>query len=256
MSGDGYENELRALQVELVRLQAWVRATGARVLVIFEGRDTAGKGGAIRRFTRHLNPKAMRVVALPRPTEVERGQWFFQRYITHLPNPGEIVFFDRSWYNRAVVEPVMGFCTKEEYERFLRQVRLVESMLIEDGIFLVKLWFSIDIAEQKRRLRARETDPLKRWKLSTTDLEAQRRWTESTRHKERMFAETHLPGSPWIVVSGNDKQRARVESIRYVLSRIDYAGRGESEVPLEPEPEIVRPAPVPYADARTPGERP
>lgn len=235
-----YKHELRELQKELVKLQTWTQKKNKRILIIFEGRDTAGKGGAIRRFTRYLNPRTMRVVALPKPTEKERGQWYFQRYIAELPAPGEIVFFDRSWYNRSVIEPVMGFCTKTEYERFLRQVPEVEFMLSEDGIILIKLWFSIEIGEQKKRLDERSLNPLKQWKLSTMDMEAQRKWHEFTRYKERMFEITHRDYSPWVIIKGNDKQKARVESIRYVLSKINYKGKDYKHISFECDPQVLQ----------------
>lgn len=237
---DTYRDELRLLQTELVRLQSWVAEERERLLIIFEGRDTAGKGGAILRFSRFLNPRAMRVVALPKPTETEKGQWFFQRYVQELPNPGEIVFFDRSWYNRAVVEPVMGFCTHTEYRRFLRQVPEFEYMLHEDGLRIIKFWFSINIQEQQRRLKSRATNPLKQWKLSTTDLLAQQHWNDFTRYKERMFAATHRTHSPWVIVEGNDKQRARLEAIRHVLASIDYDRKGETGVSFACDPQVLR----------------
>ena len=234
-----YKNELQRLQVELVKMQKWVQKEQQRIVVLFEGRDSAGKGGAIRRFARYLNPRAMRVVALPKPTDYEKGQWFFQRYIAELPSAGEILFFDRSWYNRAVVEPVMGFCTKKEYERFLQQVPLFERFLYDEGIKLIKLWFSIDPDEQKKRLDDRARNPLKQWKLSTTDLEAQTHWHEFTRYKEAMFERTDTDYSPWIIIKGNDKQRARVESMRYVLSQLDYKGKDKKNVSFECDPEIL-----------------
>ncbi len=233
--------ELRDLQVELVKLLQTVRAEGRRIAILFEGRDTAGKGGTIFQFTRYLNPKSARTAALPAPSDVERGQWYFQRYLRHLPNRGEIVFFDRSWYNRAVVEPVMGFCTREQHEQFLRQVVEVERMLIEDGIALIKFWFSIGAHEQRRRLHSRETDPLKRWKLSTVDAVAQQRWDDYTRYKERMFLYTHTAQSPWVIVDGNDKSKARTESMRYVLSILDYEGKDQAAVRIEPDASIVAP---------------
>jgi polyphosphate kinase len=238
--GDRVDEELRALQVQLVRLLAWVQAEGRRVAILFEGRDTAGKGGAIFNFTRFLNPKATRIIALSPPTEMERGQWYFQRYLTRLPNRGEITFWDRSWYNRAGVEPVMGFCTPEQHERFLEQVPQVEKMLVDDGIDLVKFWFSIDAQEQQRRLRDRAEDDLKRWKLSTVDGLAQQKWDDFTRFKEEMFRRTHRPHAPWVVVNGNDKRRARLEAIRYVLSCFDYEGRDLATVRTEPDPAIVK----------------
>ena len=241
MTEETYQNELADLQRELVLLQQSVEARGERLLVIVEGRDAAGKGGAIRRFTRHLNPRAARVVALPKPTDAERGQWYFQRYLKELPNKGEIRFFDRSWYNRAVVEPVLGFCTPEQYETFMQQVPTVERMLIEDGIKIIKFWFSINRTVQKKRFDARSSDILKRWKLSTVDAIAQEKWDEFTKYKEAMFKRTNSPTSPWIIVNGNVKATARVESIRYVLSQCDYEGKGSKNVQLTPDPRYIAP---------------
>lgn len=235
-----YEKELELLQTELVRMQRWVQETNERILIIFEGRDTAGKGGAIFRFAHHLNPRAMRVVALPKPTEVEKGQWYFQRYIKELPNPGEIVFFDRSWYNRAVVEPVMGFCTDGHYQQFIKQVPLFEKMLIEDGIRLIKFWFSIDVEEQKRRLINRQVNPLKQWKISTVDMQAQQKWNDFTYYKEEMFQHTHAENSPWVIIKGNVKEVARLEAIRYVLSQVPFPERGKTGVNLVADPNIIR----------------
>jgi polyphosphate kinase 2 len=234
-----YEATLEKLQIELVSLQRWVQENQKRVLLIFEGRDTAGKGGAIFRFTQYLNPRAMRVVAMPKPTEVEKGQWFFQRYIKELPNPGEMVFFDRSWYNRGVVEPVMGFCTEEQYHLFLQQVPMVEKMLVDDGILLIKFWFSIDIEEQKRRLIARQTNPLKQWKISTIDMEAQKKWHEFTVYKDKMFDATHRTYSPWVIIKGNSKEKARLESIKYVLRTINYREKDEIADLIAPDPTII-----------------
>ncbi|MCP9468871.1 MAG: polyphosphate kinase 2 [Nitrospira sp.] len=234
-----YEHELEQLQVELVKLQRWVQRTGERIAILVEGRDAAGKGGTIRRFTEHLNPRAMRVVALPKPTDEERGQWYFQRYIRQLPNRGEIVFFDRSWYNRAVVEPVMGFCTKKEHQRFLQQVPEFEHMLYEDGVILVKFWFSISKDEQAKRFEARRRNPLKQWKLSPVDEKAQELWDAYTRCKEEMFSKTHTTFSPWIIVKANDKQAARLESLRYVLNLLPYQGKEDARVRLAPDPNVV-----------------
>ncbi|MCU0238923.1 MAG: polyphosphate kinase 2 [Pyrinomonadaceae bacterium] len=234
-----YEDELEKLQIELVKLQRWVQEHKRRVAILFEGRDAAGKGGTIRRFIEHLNPRAMRVVALPKPTEEEVGQWYFQRYVRQLPNQGEIVFFDRSWYNRAVVEPVMGFCSDEQYEQFMRQVTEFEHMLYEDGITVIKFWFSISKEEQQRRFAARELNPLKQWKLSPIDQEAQGMWDRYTMFKEKMFSRTHTTFSPWIIVQANDKKNARLESIRYVLSALDYEGKGISGATLYPDPNII-----------------
>jgi len=234
-----YEQELRQLQVELVRLQRWVQESGQRIAILVEGRDAAGKGGTIRRFTEHLNPRAMRVVALPKPTDEERGQWYFQRYIRQLPNKGEIVFFDRSWYNRAVVEPVMGFCSKKEHQRFLQQVTEFEHMLYEDGVTIIKFWFSISKEEQAKRFEARRQNPLKQWKLSPVDEKAQELWDSYTRYKEEMFGKTHATFSPWIIVKANDKQSARLESLRYVLNLLAYKGKEDSEIRLTPDPNII-----------------
>ncbi|MFO0951118.1 MAG: polyphosphate kinase 2 [Isosphaeraceae bacterium] len=235
----GYEYELENLQIEMVKTQRWVQEQGKRVAILFEGRDAAGKGGTIRRFIEHLNPRAMRVVALPKPTEEETGQWYFQRYMRQLPNRGEIVLFDRSWYNRAVVEPVNGFCTQEQYERFMRQVPEFEHMLVEDGVTLVKFWFSISKDVQLARFRSRRNNPLKQWKLSPLDGRAQELWDEYTRYKEVMFSRTHTSYSPWIIVQANNKRRARLESMRYLLSILDYDGKADSKVSLFPDPNIV-----------------
>jgi len=234
-----YEQELRQLQVELVRFQRWVQSDGERIAILVEGRDAAGKGGTIRRFTEHLNPRAMRVVALPKPSDEERGQWYFQRYIRQLPNKGEIVFFDRSWYNRAVVEPVMGFCSKKEHQRFLQQVPEFEHMLYEDGVTIIKFWFSISKEEQAKRFEARRQNPLKQWKLSPVDQKAQELWDSYTRHKEEMFSKTHTTFSPWIIVKANDKQAARLESLRYVLNLLPYKGKEDAQTRLAPDPNVI-----------------
>ena len=234
-----YEIELEKRQIELVRMQRWVQSRRQRVAILFEGRDAAGKGGAIRRFTEHLNPRAMRVVALPKPTEEEQGQWYFQRYMRQLPNPGEIVFFDRSWYNRAVVEPVNAFCTREQYDRFMRQVPEFEHMLYEDGVQVVKFWFSISKSEQLRRFESRAHNPLKQWKLSPIDAKAQELWDSYTHYKELMLSQTHTSFSPWIIVKANNKRKARLESIRYILSLFAYEGRETSAVSLHPDPNII-----------------
>ena len=234
-----YEQELRQLQVELVKLQRWVQSHGERIAILVEGRDAAGKGGTIRRFTEHLNPRAMRVVALPKPSDEERGQWYFQRYIRQLPNKGEIVFFDRSWYNRAVVEPVMGFCSKKEHQRFLQQVPEFEHMLYEDGVTIIKFWFSISKEEQAKRFEARRQNPLKQWKLSPVDEKAQELWDSYTRYKEEMFSKTHTTFSPWIIVKANDKQAARLESLRYVLNLLAYNGKNETPIRLTPDPNVI-----------------
>ena len=217
-----YEAELTRLQVELVKMQEWVRSSGARVAAIFEGRDAAGKGGTITRIMQYLNPRVVRVVALPAPTEREETQWYFQRYVAHLPAAGEIVLFDRSWYNRAGVEHVMGFCTEEKYHLFLRQCPQFERMLIDDGIALVKYWFSVSDDEQERRFQSRLKDPLKRWKLSPMDLESRNRWVEYSRAKDAMFVQTDVPESPWYVVEANDKRRARINCIAHLLDSVPY----------------------------------
>jgi polyphosphate kinase 2 len=235
-----YEAELEKLQVELVRLQRSVQLEGRRIAIIYEGRDAAGKGGTIRRFIEHLNPRTARVVALSKPTEVEQGQWYFQRYSARLPNPGEICFFDRSWYNRAVVEPVMGFCNEDQYRMFLQQVPEFEHMLYEDGVELIKFWFSISKDEQKQRFDSRRVNPLKQWKISPVDEKAQEHWDLYSRYKEEMFSRTHTAFSPWIIVKANNKKRARLESMRYVLSHLDYQSKGEAGTGLHPDPAIVR----------------
>ena len=234
-----YEYELESLQIELVKLQRWVQEQRRRVAILFEGRDAAGKGGTIRRFIEHMNPRAMRVVALPTPSEEERGQWYFQRYMKQLPNQGEIVFFDRSWYNRAVVEPVNNFCTREQYDRYMQQVPEFEHMLVEDGVVLVKFWFSIGKEVQAARFASRRVNPLKQWKLSPLDAQAKEKWDEYTKYKEVMFSRTHTSFSPWIIVQANNKRKARLESMRYLLSIIDYAGKDKARVSLFPDPNVV-----------------
>ncbi len=234
-----YEEQLRKLQIELVKLQSHVIENKLRVAVIFEGRDAAGKGGTIKRFIEHLNPRAMRVVALAKPTERERGQWYFRRYIKVLPNAGEIVFFDRSWYNRAVVEPVMGFCNEDEYQQFMRQVPEFEHMLFESGVHMTKFWFSIEKEEQARRFEARGNNPLKRWKLSPVDQKGQELWDKYTYYKEQMFSRTHTSYSPWIIVKTNVKKEARLESIRYLLSSFEYDGKDEASTRVLPDPNVI-----------------
>ena len=234
-----YEQELELLQMELVKLQRSVQLDGRRVAIIFEGRDAAGKGGTIRRFIEHLNPRSARIVALNKPTEIQKGQWYFQRYIQHLPNPGEIVFFDRSWYNRAVVEPVMDFCTKKQYKAFMRQVPEFEHMLYEDDVELVKFWFSISKEVQADRFDSRRNNPLKQWKISPVDEEAQKHWDIYSKYKEDMFSKTHTSYSPWNIVQANDKKRARVESIRHVLSTLEYNGKNDPHTYLSPDPDVV-----------------
>jgi len=217
-----YDRELYRLQAELVRLQEWVRAEGERVVVIFEGRDAAGKGGTIKRITQYLNPRIARIVALPAPTERERTQWYFGRYVAELPAAGEIVLFDRSWYNRAGVERVMGFCTDAEYRRFLRQAPIFERMLVEDGIVLRKYWFSVSDDEQQRRFESRREDPLRRWKLSPMDLESITRWEDYSRAKDEMFVHTDITEAPWFVVEADDKRRARINMVAHLLSTFPY----------------------------------
>ncbi len=234
-----YQKELEGLQVELIKLQNWIYENNKRMMIIFEGRDAAGKGGAIKRFTQYLNPRKFRVVALQKPTEVETGQFYFQRYFSHLPNPGEITFFDRSWYNRAIVEPVFKFCTKEQYEKFMREVPEIEHALIDDGIIFIKFWFSINKDNQKDRFKERLTNPLKHWKLSPVDEKAQELWDDITHYKEEMFSKTHTGFSPWIIVDSNDKKRARLEAIKYVLAQVNYSEKDETNINLRHDPEIV-----------------
>ncbi|MFD5102804.1 polyphosphate kinase 2 [Streptomyces albidochromogenes] len=233
-----YERHKRVLQIEMLKLQRWVRETGQRLIVICEGRDAAGKGGTIQRFTERLNPRGARVVALEKPTEREASQWYFQRYAAHLPSAGEIVFFDRSWYNRAGVERVMGFCTREEYERFLGQCPAFERMLVDDGILLVKFWFSVSRAEQRTRFAIRQVDPVRQWKLSPTDVASLDRWDDYTAAKIDMFRATDTAFAPWTVVKSNDKRRGRLEAMRSLLSRIDYASK-DTEAVGKPDPLIV-----------------
>ena len=235
-----YQTELLKLQTELVDLQQWVAKHKKRVCIIFEGRDAAGKGGAIRRFTEHMNPRSMRVVALTKPTESEKGQWYFRRYIKELPEPGEIVFFDRSWYNRAVVEPVMGFCTESQYNKYMVQVPEFEHMLYEDGVVIRKVWFSISKEEQLKRFNSRLANPLKQWKFSPVDKEGQKRWNLYTTYKEQMFSKTHTSFSPWIIIKTNNKKEARLESIRYVLSQFEYSRKDRSKNAILPDPNVAQ----------------
>lgn len=229
-----YEAELERLQAELVDMQQWVVETGARVVIVMEGRDAAGKGSAISRITQYLNPRSCRVVALPAPNERERGQWYFQRYIEHLPTAGEIVIFDRSWYNRAGVERVMGFCTSKEYRRFLSQAPTFERMLVEDGIILRKYWFSVSAEEQLKRFRSRVDDPLRRWKLSPMDLESINRWDDYSKAKDEMFIHTDTSLSPWHVVESEDKKRSRINVISHLLETVPYVATAPY-VPKLPE---------------------
>ena len=233
-----YEKQKEQLQVELLKAQNWVKATGQRIVVIFEGRDAAGKGGTIKRFMEHLNPRTARVVALEKPTEQERGQWYFQRYLKHLPSAGEMVFFDRSWYNRAGVERVMGFCDSLEYLEFMRQVPDLERMLARSGILLFKYWFSVTQEEQQRRFASRSQDPLKQWKLSPIDQESQNKWAEYTDAKEAMFFYTDTADAPWTIVKSDDKKRARLNCMQHFLSKLDYPDK-DAEVLVGPDPLIV-----------------
>lgn len=236
-----YEKELLRLQAELVTMQEWVRATGQRLVVIFEGRDAAGKGSTIKRVTEYLNPRAAKIAALPAPTERQQTQWYFQRYVEHLPAAGEIVLFDRSWYNRAGVERVMGFCTPAEYRRFLTQCPVFEQLLADDGIMLRKYWFSVSDAEQQRRFESRLDDPMRQWKLSPIDMESLTRWEEYSRAKDDMFIHTDTPTSPWFVVESEDKRRSRINMIAHLLSTVPYRPVERPKITL-PE----RPAPSGY----------
>ncbi|MEO3872825.1 polyphosphate kinase 2 [Nonomuraea sp. B12E4] len=233
-----YEGDKRLLQIELLKLQYWIKDSGRRLVVLFEGRDAAGKGGTIKRFMEHLNPRGATVVALEKPSERERGQWYFQRYIAHLPANGEIVLFDRSWYNRAGVERVMGFCTEREYQEFVGQAPRFENLLVESGLHLVKLWFSVSRAEQRTRFIIRQVDPVRQWKLSPMDLASLSKWDDYTRAKEEMFQHTDTESAPWTVIKSNDKKRARLEAMRHVLSLFDYTDK-DHEVVGVPDPRIV-----------------
>jgi polyphosphate kinase 2 len=238
MRRKAYEKHKAELQVELLKVQHWVRETGQKIVILFEGRDAAGKGGTIKRFTEHLNPRGARVVALEKPTETESGQWYFQRYIRHLPTAGEIVFFDRSWYNRAGVERVMGFCKANEYLEFMRQVPDLERMLTRSGIKLFKYWFSVTQDEQKKRFHAREHDPLKHWKLSPIDRASLDRWDDYTEAKEAMFFYTDTADAPWTIVKSSDKKRARINCMQHFLSSLDYPNK-DKHVVRPPDPLIV-----------------
>ena len=229
-----YEKELARLQLELVKMQYWVKHTGTRIVIIFEGRDAAGKGGTIKRITEPLNPRGCRVVALGKPSDREKTQWYFQRYVAHLPAAGEIVCFDRSWYNRAGVEHVMGFCTEEEYQQFMQACPEFERLLIRSDIILLKYWFSVSDEEQERRFQSRTTDPARRWKLSPMDLESRERWVEYSQAKDAMFAHTNIPEAPWFTVEANDKKRARLNCISHILSKIPYEDMTPEELTLPP----------------------
>ena len=238
MGRDDYEEKKFALQIELLKLQNWVRDHGERIVCIFEGRDAAGKGGTIKRIMEHMNPRGAQVAALEKPTEHERGQWFFQRYIDHLPSAGEIVLFDRSWYNRAGVERVMGFCSPTEYLEFMRQTPELERMLVNSGIHLFKFWFSVTRKEQLKRFKSREKDPLKQWKLSPVDLASLDKWDDYTAAKENMYFYTDTADAPWVVIKSDDKKRARLNCMRYILSKFPYDNK-DPEVACEPDPLIV-----------------
>jgi polyphosphate kinase len=249
-----YEIEKRRLQIELLKVQSWVKDTGQRLLIIFEGRDAAGKGGTIKRFLEHLNPRGARVVALDKPSPRERGQWYFQRYVAQLPAAGDIVLFDRSWYNRAGVERVMGYCSESEYQRFMVQAPDFEALLVNDGVILLKLWFSVSRAEQRTRFLIRRVDPVRRWKLSPTDLASLSRWDDYTAAKEAMFARTDTGVAPWTVVKSNDKKRARINAMRYLLSQLDYPDRN-TDATGAVDRLIVGPAAEVYEHGETPTAR-
>jgi polyphosphate kinase 2 len=229
-----YDAEVLRLQEELVKMAEWVRESGARVVVVFEGRDAAGKGGTIKRITEHLNPRVARIVALPVPTERQRTQWYFQRYAEQLPASGEIVLFDRSWYNRAGVEKVLGFCTPEEHRRFLQQCPIFERLLVDDGIHLIKYWFSVSDMEQERRFEARIDDPMRRWKLSPTDMFSRTKWVDYSRAKDEMFVHTDIPEAPWFVVDADDKRRARINCMAHLLSQIPYEQKRLEKIEMPP----------------------
>jgi len=238
MDPDDYMREKRLLQIELLKLQEWIKDTGERLMVLFEGRDAAGKGGTIKRFLEHLNPRGARVVALEKPTHREQGEWYFQRYVDHFPSSGEIVLFDRSWYNRAGVERVMRFCTDEQYREFLRDVPHLERIWVSSGIHIVKLWFSVSQQEQQTRFLIRQIDPVRQWKLSPTDVASLDRWADYTEAKEAMFYYTDTEIAPWTVIKSNDKKRGRVQAMRHVLSRFDYSGK-DRELVGTPDPQLV-----------------
>lgn len=242
-----YEEKKAALQVELLKMQKWVKETGQRVVILFEGRDAAGKGGTIKRLMEHLNPRGAHVIALEKPSDAERGQWYFQRYIQHLPTEGEIVLFDRSWYNRAGVERVMNFCSRSEYLEFMRQAPELERMLVRSGIHLIKFWFSVSRDEQLRRFQKRKVDPLKQWKLSPMDIASLDKWEEYTAAKEAMFFYTDTADAPWTVIKSDDKKRARINAMRYILNSFDYPNK-DSAVVVPPDPLIVGSAAVIYEE--------
>ncbi|MPW43684.1 polyphosphate kinase 2 [Acinetobacter guerrae] len=243
MSRKTYETEKKLLQIELLKVQSWVKDTGQRIVCLFEGRDAAGKGGTIKRFTEHLNPRGARVVALEKPSSQESGQWYFQRYIEHFPTKGEIVFFDRSWYNRAGVERVMGFCEPQEYLQFMRQTPELERMLVNSGIHLFKFWFSVSREEQLRRFISRRDDPLKHWKLSPIDIQSLDRWDDYTEAKNQMFFHTHTGDAPWTIIKSDDKKRARLNCIRYFLSKLDYPNKNSKVTERVDEKIVLIPNP-------------
>jgi polyphosphate kinase 2 len=236
----GYLEEMEGLDIEMIKLQNWMINSNKRVLIIFEGRDAAGKGGTIQRFAENLMPRYHRVVALPKPTETEKGQWYFQRYINQLPTADEIVLFDRSWYNRAIVEPVNGFCTKEQYHHFMQQVNEFERMLIDDGIIIFKFWLDISKEEQAKRFENRRTDPLKQWKIGPVDAKAQDLWDNYTHYRDQMLNKTSSKICPWIFVKADSKKKTRLECIRYVLNALEYEGKETSSVNLKPNDEVIR----------------
>ncbi|HWE57306.1 MAG TPA: polyphosphate kinase 2 [Acidimicrobiales bacterium] len=249
-----YEVLKRELQIELLKLQNWIKDTGQRLVILFEGRDAAGKGGTIKRFTEHMNPRGASVVALEKPSERELGQWYFQRYVAHLPTTAEIAMFDRSWYNRAGVERVMGYCTEAQYQRFVEDAPEFERMLVNDGMALIKFWFSVSPAEQRTRFLIRRIDPVRQWKLSPTDLASLKRWGDYTAAKEAMFALTDTEYAPWIVVKSNDKKRARINAMRYVLSCFDYPNRDDTVVG-QVDPLIVGPPSTVYESGESPSAK-
>jgi polyphosphate kinase len=251
MTRSDYEHEKRLMQIELLKLQEWIKTTGERLVVLFEGRDAAGKGGTIKRFMEHLNPRGAKVVALEKPSDREASQWYFQRYIAHLPAAGEIVLFDRSWYNRAGVERVMGYCTRTEYLEFMRQAPELERMLVRSEIQLVKFWFSVSRREQQTRFVIRQVDPVRQWKLSATDVASLDRWDDYTEAKEAMFFYTDTADAPWTVIKSNDKKRARIEAMRYVLSRFEY-GDKDAEVVGRLDPLLVGRASQLFEDDEVP----
>lgn len=252
MSREQYEMEKRLLQIELLKLQNWIKASGRRLVLVFEGRDAAGKGGTIKRFMEHLNPRGAHVVALEKPSEREQSQWYFQRYVAHLPAAGEMVMFDRSWYNRAGVERVMSFCTDEQYRGFLAQAPAFEQVLTDDGIDVVKFWFSVSRTEQLTRFAIRQVDPVRQWKLSPMDLASLDKWDSYTQAKESMFLATDTSWAPWTVVKSNDKKRARIEAMRHVLHRFDYDGK-DVELVATPDSKIIGSAARIFENGEAPG---